>query len=131
MNVTAQLSPDQNAGGVQGRQIGENVSRKDKINFLVNTLLDIKDSKEAVYGALDAWVAWEQNFPIASLKRALLVLEKDSNGIGLFRIYGGVDYSGSHFFSMSPAHDYVAGSYLGFTRTSRFLSWISSSCHTH
>ncbi|KAF3971690.1 hypothetical protein CMV_004735 [Castanea mollissima] len=29
--------PDQNAGGVQGRQIGENVSRKDKINFLVNT----------------------------------------------------------------------------------------------
>nr|POF08900.1 pentatricopeptide repeat-containing protein, chloroplastic [Quercus suber]POF08901.1 pentatricopeptide repeat-containing protein, chloroplastic [Quercus suber] len=69
--------PDQNAGGVQGRQIGENVSRKDKINFLVNTLLDIKDSKEAVYGALDAWVAWEQNFPIASLKRALLVLEKE------------------------------------------------------
>jgi len=69
--------PDQNAGGIQGRQIGENVSRKDKINFLVNTLLDIKDSKEAVYGALDAWVAWEQNFPIASLKRALLVLEKE------------------------------------------------------
>lgn len=69
--------PDQNAGAVQGRQIGENVSRKDKINFLVNTLLDIKDSKEAVYGALDAWVAWEQNFPIASLKRALLVLEKE------------------------------------------------------
>ncbi|XP_030966297.1 uncharacterized protein LOC115986999 isoform X2 [Quercus lobata] len=31
--------PDQNAGGVQGRQIGENVSRKDKINFLVNTVI--------------------------------------------------------------------------------------------
>ena len=30
--------PDQNAGAVQGRQIGENVSRKDKINFLVNTV---------------------------------------------------------------------------------------------
>ncbi|KAM4119723.1 hypothetical protein ACJW30_03G080800 [Castanea mollissima] len=69
--------PDQNAGGVQGRQIGENVSRKDKINFLVNTLLDINDSKEAVYGTLYAWVAWEQNFPIASLKRALLILEKE------------------------------------------------------
>ena len=40
-------------------------------------LLDIKDSKEAVYGTLDAWVAWEQNFPIASLKRALLVFEKE------------------------------------------------------
>lgn len=58
-------------------QVGENVPRKDKVNFLVNTLLDIKDSKEAVYGALDAWVAWEKNFPIASLKRALLALEKE------------------------------------------------------
>lgn len=61
----------------QERQIGENVSRKDKVNFLVNTLLDIKDNKEAVYGALDAWVAWEQSFPIASLKRVLLALEKE------------------------------------------------------
>ena len=40
-------------------------------------LLDLKDTKEAVYGALDAWVAWEQNFPIASLKRAMLALEKE------------------------------------------------------
>lgn len=40
-------------------------------------LLDLKDSKDAVYGALDAWVAWEQNFPIASVKRTLLVLEKE------------------------------------------------------
>ncbi|KAJ9177851.1 hypothetical protein P3X46_013015 [Hevea brasiliensis] len=68
---------DQNAGGVQKFRIGENVSRKDKINFLVNTLLDLKDSKEAVYGALDAWVAWERNFPIGSLKMVLLTLEKE------------------------------------------------------
>ncbi|KAL5849125.1 hypothetical protein ACOSQ4_007138 [Xanthoceras sorbifolium] len=67
----------QNAGSVRNHQIGENVPRKDKINFLVTTLLDLKDSKETVYGALDAWVAWEQNFPIASLKRALLTLEKE------------------------------------------------------
>lgn len=40
-------------------------------------LLDIKDNKEAVYGVLDAWVAWEENFPIASLKRVLSVLEKE------------------------------------------------------
>ncbi|XP_043702505.1 pentatricopeptide repeat-containing protein At4g18975, chloroplastic [Telopea speciosissima] len=64
-------------GGVRKHQIGENVSRKDKINFLVNTLSDLKESKEAVYGALDAWVAWEQNFPIASLKQALFALEKE------------------------------------------------------
>lgn len=62
---------------VPRHQIGENVSRKEKNNFLVSTLLDLKDSKEAVYGTLDAWVAWEQNFPIASLKRVMVVLEKE------------------------------------------------------
>ncbi|KOM57059.1 hypothetical protein LR48_Vigan11g009100 [Vigna angularis] len=40
-------------------------------------LLELNDSKETVYGALDAWVAWEQNFPIASLKRILNSLEKE------------------------------------------------------
>lgn len=64
-------------GGVRKLQIGENVSRKDKISFLVGTLLDVEDSKEAVYGVLDAWVAWEQNFPIGSLKNVLLALEKE------------------------------------------------------
>ncbi|XP_016463660.1 pentatricopeptide repeat-containing protein At4g18975, chloroplastic [Nicotiana tabacum] len=64
-------------GGERKPQVGENVSRKDKISFLVNTLLDLKDSKEAVYGALDAWVAWERNFPIGPLKQVLLKLEKE------------------------------------------------------
>ncbi|CAH8368197.1 unnamed protein product [Eruca vesicaria subsp. sativa] len=58
-------------------QVGENIPKKDKIKFLVNTLLDIEDNKEAVYGALDAWVAWERNFPIASLKRVIAILEKE------------------------------------------------------
>lgn len=40
-------------------------------------LMDLNDSKEAVYGTLDAWVAWERNFPLVSLKRALLVLQKE------------------------------------------------------
>ncbi|CAL0314298.1 unnamed protein product [Lupinus luteus] len=57
--------------------IGQNVSRKDKTKYLLNTLFDLNDSKEAIYGALDAWVAWEQNFPICSLKRILTLLEKD------------------------------------------------------
>ncbi|MBA0614445.1 hypothetical protein Godav_014743 [Gossypium davidsonii] len=40
-------------------------------------LLDLKDSKEAIYSALDAWVAWEQNFPIGPLKNVILALEKE------------------------------------------------------
>jgi hypothetical protein len=39
--------------------------------------MDDTDSKEAIYGALDAWVAWEQNFPIGSLRNILLCLEKE------------------------------------------------------
>ncbi|XP_010522443.1 PREDICTED: pentatricopeptide repeat-containing protein At4g18975, chloroplastic-like [Tarenaya hassleriana] len=58
-------------------QLGENIPKKDKIKFLVNTLLDIRDSKEAVYGALDVWVAWERSFPMASLKRVIALLEKE------------------------------------------------------
>jgi len=37
----------------------------------------VEDSKDAVYGTLDAWVAWEQNFPIAPLKNVLLSLERE------------------------------------------------------
>lgn len=40
-------------------------------------LRDIDDSKEAIYGALDAWVAWEQNFPIGALRNILISLEKE------------------------------------------------------
>ncbi|KAM7263446.1 hypothetical protein ACFE04_001129 [Oxalis oulophora] len=64
-------------GGGRRHQIGENVSRKDKLKFLMTTLREVKDSKEAVYGALDAWVAWEQNFPIASLKTVIITLENE------------------------------------------------------
>ncbi|XVF14873.1 hypothetical protein REPUB_Repub09cG0098400 [Reevesia pubescens] len=76
-NQAENLHPKPNVEGVQRHQIGQNVSRKDKIKFLVTTLLDLKDSKEAVYGTLDAWVAWEQNFPIAPLKNVILALEKE------------------------------------------------------
>ncbi|GAB2295830.1 hypothetical protein Dimus_029983 [Dionaea muscipula] len=59
------------------RAIGENIPRREKTKFLFNTLLDLDDSKESVYGTLDAWVAWELNFPIGSLKHVLISLEKE------------------------------------------------------
>ncbi|CAI0411001.1 unnamed protein product [Linum tenue] len=68
---------DQNAGSVQKDKIGKNISRKEKTGFLINTLMDLKDNKEGIYGALDAWVAWEREFPIGPLKHALLALEKE------------------------------------------------------
>jgi 1,2-phenylacetyl-CoA epoxidase catalytic subunit len=40
-------------------------------------LLDLEDSKEAVYSTLDAWIAFEQDFPLASLKQAIVALQKE------------------------------------------------------
>lgn len=62
---------------VPRRPIGGNISRKDKISFLKSTLTDLEDSKVAIYTTLDAWVAWEQNFPIGPLKHILADLEKE------------------------------------------------------
>ncbi|CAN8295622.1 unnamed protein product [Cochlearia groenlandica] len=75
--AVADSSNKVNAENPRKHQTGENIPKKDKIKFLVNTLLDIEDNKEAVYGALDAWVAWERNFPIASLKKVITILEKE------------------------------------------------------
>ncbi|XP_078445533.1 PPR containing-like protein [Wolffia australiana] len=58
------------------KAIGENISSREKSAFLLNQLNDVGDSREAVYGALDAWVAWEKSFPLVSLKRMLITLEK-------------------------------------------------------
>lgn len=58
-------------------QIGEKIPRREKTEFLINTLLDLEDSKEAVYSTLDTWVAWERDFPIGPLKVVLLRLEKE------------------------------------------------------
>ncbi|KAJ4829590.1 hypothetical protein Tsubulata_038396 [Turnera subulata] len=74
---TRSKNSEENDGVARRHRIGDNVSRKDKVGFLLSTLADTKDSKEAVYGVLDAWVAWEQTFPIVSIKRALVALEKE------------------------------------------------------
>lgn len=66
-----------NTDGTSKRQIGEHLSRRDKIGFLLRTLMELPESKEAVYSALDAWVAWEQDFPIGPLRKALITLEKE------------------------------------------------------
>ncbi|MFS7921477.1 putative tetratricopeptide-like helical domain superfamily [Helianthus anomalus] len=75
--VTTTPSKLHTAKPVTKCQIGENVSRNEKVNFLVKILYDLDDSKESVYNALDAWVAWEQDFPTGPLKQALTGLEKE------------------------------------------------------
>ncbi|XP_074557942.1 pentatricopeptide repeat-containing protein At4g21190 [Curcuma longa] len=66
-----------NSKNAMESNIGKNISIAEKRKFLVNTLLTLQESKEAVYGTLDAWVAWENDFPLTSLKKAIIVLEKE------------------------------------------------------
>ncbi|XP_059068452.1 uncharacterized protein LOC131077222 [Cryptomeria japonica] len=48
----------------------------EETNILIDIVLKLNDSKEAVYGTLDSWVAQEATFPSNVLKRALYMLEK-------------------------------------------------------
>ncbi|KAL4578459.1 hypothetical protein LXL04_014582 [Taraxacum kok-saghyz] len=53
-----------------------NVSKNDKLNVFVTTRIDLNNTKEAVYGTLDAWVSEERDFPIGRVKTAILTLER-------------------------------------------------------
>jgi pentatricopeptide repeat protein len=77
LGSTAEENNPPNDLPTRNRDVGDNVPRKEKIGFLVRTLIDLKDNKEAVYGTLDAWVAWEQKFPIGPLKNAIITLERE------------------------------------------------------
>nr|BAJ87082.1 predicted protein [Hordeum vulgare subsp. vulgare] len=63
--------------GLKQGPAGHTLSSAEKRKFLIHTLLDLEDSKEAVYSTLDAWIAFEQDFPLASLKQAIVALEKE------------------------------------------------------
>ncbi|CAM0874428.1 unnamed protein product [Alopecurus aequalis] len=63
--------------GLKQGPAGHTLSSAEKRKFLIHTLLDLEDSKEAVYSTLDAWIAFEQEFPLASIKQAVGALEKE------------------------------------------------------
>ncbi|KAI5649395.1 hypothetical protein M9H77_35400 [Catharanthus roseus] len=90
-NQTASQHPGKSAEGVSRPQIGENVSPRDKIKFLVSTFLDLKDDKETICSTLDAWVAWEKDFPIGRLKIVLINLEKEQQWHRIMQLIQALD----------------------------------------
>lgn len=88
-------------------------------------LLDLKDSKEAVYGVLDAWVAWEQNFPIASLKRVLITLEHEQQWHRVIQV-GESSLSFSLFVWMAHVH-VSPPSYIPWKRQEE-VCWNTGNC---
>ncbi|XP_031383443.1 pentatricopeptide repeat-containing protein At4g18975, chloroplastic [Punica granatum] len=45
---------------------------------LLRIISDLPNEKEAVYGALDKWIAWETEFPLIAAAKALKILRKRS-----------------------------------------------------
>ncbi|KAI3456088.1 hypothetical protein Pfo_012751 [Paulownia fortunei] len=45
---------------------------------LVRTISRLPNEKEAVYGALDKWIAWETEFPLIAAAKALRILRKSN-----------------------------------------------------
>lgn len=47
---------------------------------------ELPNEKEAVYGALDKWVAWETEFPLIAIAKALKILRKRGQWIRLIQV---------------------------------------------
>lgn len=58
-------------------------SKSDK---LLECLESISNVKEEVYGALDAFIAWELDFPLIAVKKALYVFEQQQNWTRIIQV---------------------------------------------
>ncbi|CAA0806893.1 Unknown protein [Striga hermonthica] len=76
--ATMLQSSPQNMAIIPQLPVGQNIPKKDKITFLVNSLTGLPDNKQLIYRTLDAWVAWERDFPIGAVKNVILALEKQN-----------------------------------------------------
>jgi len=68
----AVLGPDGNEHGRLNRKGSFAKARK-----LVDVISELPSAKEDIYGALDAFIAWELEFPIIAIKKALLFMSED------------------------------------------------------
>ncbi|KAK6264541.1 hypothetical protein SCA6_019975 [Theobroma cacao] len=53
---------------------------------LVRIISQLPDEKEAVYGALDKWTAWETEFPLIAAAKALRILRKRSQWLRVIQV---------------------------------------------
>eukprot|EP00252_Welwitschia_mirabilis_P025047 TRINITY_DN767_c0_g1_i5.p1 TRINITY_DN767_c0_g1~~TRINITY_DN767_c0_g1_i5.p1 ORF type:complete len:223 (+),score=27.94 TRINITY_DN767_c0_g1_i5:109-777(+) len=57
-----------------------------KARAVVDIVLKLPSTKEAVCGALDQWVAWEEEFPSIAVAKALRILKKRSQWLQLIQV---------------------------------------------
>ncbi|KAG4960298.1 hypothetical protein JHK87_036931 [Glycine soja] len=53
---------------------------------LVRTVYKLPNEKEAVYGALDKWTAWETEFPVIAVSKALKILRKRGHWVRAIQV---------------------------------------------
>ncbi|CAJ1962077.1 unnamed protein product [Sphenostylis stenocarpa] len=53
---------------------------------LVRTVSKLPNEKEAVYGALDKWTAWETEFPVIAAAKALKILRKRGQWVRVIQV---------------------------------------------
>ncbi|KAG4948601.1 hypothetical protein JHK82_041784 [Glycine max] len=53
---------------------------------LVRTVYKLPNEKEAVYGALDKWTAWETEFPVIAVSKALKILRKRGHWVRVIQV---------------------------------------------
>ncbi|KAJ1406249.1 Tetratricopeptide-like helical domain superfamily [Sesbania bispinosa] len=53
---------------------------------LVRSVCELPNEKEAVYGALDKWTAWETEFPLIAVVKALKILRKRGQWVRVIQV---------------------------------------------
>ncbi|KAL9262044.1 Pentatricopeptide repeat-containing protein [Drosera capensis] len=61
---------------------------------LIRIVFEQPNVKEAVYGALDKWVAWELEFPLIAAAKALRILKKRNQWIRVIQVFGDMEELG-------------------------------------
>lgn len=100
--VGSKLSPNVVGGSVEKDKKGKKKKggkiehhlwqRKDsaqsgqKALTLVRTICELPNEKEAVYGALDKWTAWETEFPLIAVAKALKILRKRGQWVRVIQL---------------------------------------------
>jgi hypothetical protein len=65
----------------------------------VDIISELSSAKEEIYGALDAFVAWELEFPIIAIKKALQSMAEDQQWKRVIQV--------GFFFSPGPNQRFV------------------------
>ncbi|KAJ8761247.1 hypothetical protein K2173_001303 [Erythroxylum novogranatense] len=88
--LVPQSTANENSGSIKCRKIIKKEGKKEhqlwkkressgsgkKAQNLVRIVSELPNEKEAVYGALDKWTAWEAEFPVIAAAKALKILRK-------------------------------------------------------